>query len=141
MRFEMYTDTDGDRVIVDAGEDSPAADGQVQVFTRATERIDPTEADTPVTLEALSLEESRGLAAVLSMPPAQARELAAALLRAADEAEHGEAEAASTDGAILAAAFNVLQREAQEGRTGLEPDPAKTLNSLLRAIDRAEGRS
>lgn len=75
------------------------------------------------------------------LSPAQMRNLAAALLRGADEAEHGEVAAASTEGAILAAAFSILQREAREGRSGLEPEPEKTLHSLLRAIDRAEGRA
>jgi hypothetical protein len=82
MRFEMHTDTDGDRITVEAGDDSVAADGQVEIIAPATERHPHTEE-----MEPLSLEEQREYAAVLSMPPAQARELAAALLRAADEAD------------------------------------------------------
>jgi hypothetical protein len=89
MRFEMHTDTDGDRINVEAGDDSVAADGQVEIIAPATERFPHTEE-----MEPLTLEEQREYAAVLSMPPAQARELAAALLRAADEAESGVSEEA-----------------------------------------------
>jgi len=64
-------DNDGAFVTVEAGDDSIAAGGSVRMFAPATEHTIPR--DEPV--------------AVLDYTPAQARELAGALLRAADEAE------------------------------------------------------
>lgn len=71
MQFEMITEDDGDRVTVDAGEDSIAADGVVRVFALANEYT--IDKDRPC--------------AVLDVSPSEARELAAALLRAADVVE------------------------------------------------------
>ncbi|MEU7243353.1 hypothetical protein [Streptomyces sparsogenes] len=68
---QRISDDSGDYVTVEAGEDSIAADGDVRLFAPATENTIST--GEPV--------------AVLSFSPARARELAAALLRAADEAE------------------------------------------------------
>ncbi|WP_405927855.1 hypothetical protein OG554_03405 [Streptomyces griseus] len=64
-------DTDGAFISVEAGADSIASDGSVRVYAPANELAIPR--DEPV--------------ALLDFTPAQARALAAALLRAADEAE------------------------------------------------------
>ncbi|MCM2391763.1 hypothetical protein [Streptomyces albipurpureus] len=72
MRYTIE-DEDGDYLTVEAGAETIAADGEVRVFGPATERT--VGHDEPST--------------VISYTPAQARELAAALDRAADEAESG----------------------------------------------------
>ncbi|MYW29690.1 hypothetical protein [Streptomyces sp. SID2119] len=64
-------DTDGAFISVEAGVDSIASDGSVRVYAPANELAIPR--DEPM--------------ALLDFTPTQARELAAALLRAADEAE------------------------------------------------------
>ncbi|MEU3986140.1 hypothetical protein AB0F77_39795 [Streptomyces sp. NPDC026672] len=71
--------------------------------------------------------------------PAQARELAATLLRAANEAEGGASPAATSKGALVAAAFIVLQEQAWSGSMPAD-EAERTLHSMLRAYDRAEGR-
>jgi hypothetical protein len=81
MEFEMFSQPDGDRVVVEAGSDTVAADGEVRLFAPATERM-LNEGSEPLTLK-----ESQEVGAVVNMSPSDARTLAAALLRAADEAE------------------------------------------------------
>jgi ABC-type nitrate/sulfonate/bicarbonate transport system substrate-binding protein len=74
----IFKDADGEALTVEAGSESIAADGTVRVFALANERT--TRRDEP--------------AAVLSFAPDEARALADALHRAADEAESHTSEVA-----------------------------------------------